>query len=167
MSAENKYIIYATFILISIGVILLIFTIIDNIIVDNLNNSESLVQDEKIRNYMANNIEANIEAKYNPITTGTTSPGDVAIELKPTKITDTEIIISISANTHSVDLQQFNLNNITILKYNDEEVIPVEAMQMSGHHSSGLIKFEIDDKIDNFRIIIKGIPKMTERVFEW
>ena len=100
------------------------------------------------------------------ILSGTTSEGDVAIELAPIEIKDNQLYISISANTHSVDLSQFNLKDIINLEYNNYNLKPISVPELSGHHSSGELIFNVSD-IDKFTIKINSIPKIEQRVFRW
>ena len=101
------------------------------------------------------------------ISTGSTDSGDVAIDLTPIKIDGKNLILSVSLNTHSVELSQFDLKQIATLKYNGKTAYPIEAPKIEGHHSSGSIVFNVDDNLKDFAIIIKGIPKVEERVYKW
>lgn len=104
---------------------------------------------------------------FDPILSGTTSPGDVAIELKPLEFKDGTLRVSFSANTHSVDLSQFNLAKIVTLEYNNKEIVPTSAPQLGGHHVSGVLVFPIEEDISDFTITIKDIPKKEARTFSW
>jgi hypothetical protein len=97
---------------------------------------------------------------------GTMENGDVIIEFDP-KIIDDNLVVTYSINTHSVDLSKFDLKEITILKYDNQVIKPKKSILLSGHHSNGEIFFEIDKDIKHFKIIIKDIPKMKKRIFEW
>jgi hypothetical protein len=99
--------------------------------------------------------------------TGSLEPGDVRIDLTPLELNDKILKIEISANTHSVDLSQFNLKEITTLEYNGKSINPSSELKLSGHHSRGILVFNLDEKPDNFVIKIKGIPKTKERIFTW
>ncbi|RMF54614.1 hypothetical protein D6745_04710 [Candidatus Woesearchaeota archaeon] len=105
--------------------------------------------------------------EFEPVTTGTTEPGSVSVELQPQYIKDSRLVVNARLNTHSVDLSQFDLKQVTTLEYNGKTVNPIEAPQLSGHHSRGNIIFEVGEEPESFRIIIKGIPNVEERIFEW
>ncbi|NQV09013.1 hypothetical protein HQ529_04135 [Candidatus Woesearchaeota archaeon] len=105
--------------------------------------------------------------KYNKIVTGSTENGEVSIELMPHEVENNKLVVDIWVNTHSVDLSMFDLKEITTLEYNGKSVSPVSALGLGGHHVSGTLVFDVDDKIESFTIKIKGIPKVEERVFEW
>jgi len=105
---------------------------------------------------------------FNPITSGSTEQGDVSIELTPSKIANNQLTINIAVNTHSVDLPQFNLKEITFLQYEGKTIKPASVPDLQGHHSNGEIVFDIKEKIkDEFTITIKEIPKVENRVFTW
>ena len=98
---------------------------------------------------------------------GTTSSGDVSIDLTPIEVGNDNLKVKISANTHSVDLSQFDLKEITTLEYNGKVIKPVSAPALSGHHNDGELVFNTKEKVDSFTIKIRGIPSVEERVFKW
>ena len=107
---------------------------------------------------------------YQPISTGSTGPGDVSVELTPFSSENGLLKVNIAVNTHSVDLSQFDLKEITLLEYKDKFYKPVEAPALRGHHSNGILTFNIspENNIDeSFTIKISGIPNVKERVFSW
>lgn len=104
---------------------------------------------------------------YKSITTGSTSSGDVSVELTPHKMITNQLTVDFSINTHSVDLSQFELKQITTLEYNGKTINPTSAPGMSGHHNSGEMIFNVGEKIDSFKITIKGIPAVQVREFKW
>jgi len=114
----------------------------------------------------AQSLQESKSVQFKTISSGTTDSGDVSIELTPAGTKDGKLQISISANTHSVDLSQFDLNQITTLEFEGKSMKPVSAPKLSGHHSSDIIEFDVGD-ISKFSVIIKGIPKVEERVFKW
>ena len=120
-------------------------------------------------------------AGFQPIVTGTAGTGDVAVELKPHLPTGGVLSIDISLDTHSVDLSQFDLKKITSLMYGSTgdsdtngsaiTVKPVDAPGLSGHHSSGILTFNVGEDSSRlaagFTVTIEGIPAEQKRVFEW
>ncbi|PIN87535.1 hypothetical protein COV12_03370 [Candidatus Woesearchaeota archaeon CG10_big_fil_rev_8_21_14_0_10_32_24] len=104
---------------------------------------------------------------YDTISTGTTNPGEVSVALTPKGIIKGSFVVDISANTHSVDLSQYDLSNLITLKYDHKEIYPKSAPTLSGHHAAGTIVFNLNQDIKTFTITIKGIPKIEERVFSW
>ena len=108
-----------------------------------------------------------MQQKYDTISTGTTDSGDVSVDLTPVEINNGKISVRIDVNTHSVDLNQYDLNKITTLYIDNKTYYPEEAPKLEGHHSSGLIVFNTGKDSSSFSVKIKGIPKVEERVFEW
>jgi hypothetical protein len=108
-----------------------------------------------------------LQQKYNTISTGTTDPGDVSVDLMPRGVVNGKFQIDFVINTHSVDLNQYDLTKITTLYIDNKAYYPEEAPKLEGHHSSGLIVFNTGKDSSSFSVKIKGIPKVEERVFEW
>ena len=113
------------------------------------------------------NIEAEKNQAFKTIATGSTQTNDVLIGLTPARIENNRFEINFVANTHSVDLSQFDLMKITTLVYENKQVKPISVPALSGHHSSGELVFVVDKIPNNFKITIKNIPNIEERIFEW
>ncbi len=99
--------------------------------------------------------------------TGSTGSGDVAIDIKPKEFKDGKFILEISLNTHSVDMNNFDLTKMIILKFEGKEFAPISVPVLGGHHNSGELVFELDNKPESFSIEIIGIPAVDKRVFSW
>jgi hypothetical protein len=96
--------------------------------------------------------------------------GDAVIELTPGPVYENLLAVNFSINTHSVSLSGFDLKEITVLEHEEHVFKPVKASRIGGHHSSGVIVFDVGDKVgnkDGFRIRLRGIPNVQERVYEW
>ena len=104
--------------------------------------------------------------QYKTITRGTTESGDVEIVLTP-EWRKRKLYINLAANTHSVDLSQFDLQQQTTLSYNNKEIKPTQAPRLSGHHSNGILIFDMPEQQKAFTIIIKSISAVPERVYAW
>lgn len=150
---EGNYIIYGLLILV-IAVLIFAFTGCSS-------NSSNIVPKSTTDNQGADSSD------FRSIDSGTTEEGDVLVELTPVGISNNQLRVEISANTHSVSLGEFDLTEITILEYNGKSAKPVSAPNLGGHHSNGELVFDVDDEFKEFTIKIKGIPKVEERVFEW
>jgi len=107
------------------------------------------------------------EDVFKTISTGSTEMGDVLIELTPKFVSNQNMVMNINANTHSVDLSQFDLVKITTLEYDGKIIKPTSVLNLGGHHSSGEIAFKVEKEIKSFKVKIKGIPNIEERIFEW
>ena len=102
-----------------------------------------------------------------PITTGSTDQGDVAIELTPSKIDNGLLEVALAANTHSVDLSQFDLQKTITLEYDGQKIAPTSVPVLQGHHASGRLNFNLGTNTKTFTIRIIGIPQVQERLFIW
>src|SRR3989344_3933279 len=113
------------------------------------------------------NIEAEKNQAFKTIATGSTQTNDVLIGLTPARVENNRLEVNFVANTHSVDLSQFDLMKITTLIYDNKQAKPISVPALSGHHSSGELVFVVDKITNNFKITIKNIPNIEERIFEW
>ena len=95
------------------------------------------------------------------------SQGTVSIDLTPHKVSNGNLVVDIAVNTHSGDLSEFDLLQLVTLEFDGTTIKPKSAPQLQGHHSSGELVFDVKEDISNFKIIIKDIPDIEERVFEW
>jgi hypothetical protein len=101
------------------------------------------------------------------IAVGSMGSGDAVIELKPDTYENGKLVVRYFANTHSVSLGNYNLLESTILMVGDETFKPVEADDLNGHHPKGKITFQVDELPEAFTVVIRGIPAVEERVYEW
>ncbi len=129
-----------------------------------LKNSDSGVASDTL----AMNDKAQISTLFfETKTTGSTGAGDALVELAPQASDKNTLVVKFRINTHSVDLSGFDLTQITTLEYEDKVVVPAKASRIGGHHSSGTIVFDNREAVSSFKIRIKGIPRINERVYEW
>ena len=106
--------------------------------------------------------------KLKTITSGSTDSGDVSIDLTPhANLEDGKLVVDIAVNTHSVNLNGFDLREIAILTSGAASLRPVAAPKLEGHHNSGKLVFESGTMPQAFTIRIHGIPALEERVFSW
>ncbi len=103
---------------------------------------------------------------FDPKITGSTDSGDAMIELIPQVTDNNKLVVNFSVETHSVNLDLFNLKDITTLEYGGKVLKPVSAGRLGGHHSSEII-FDVGEDIRNFKIRIKGVPEVQDRVYVW
>jgi hypothetical protein len=118
-------------------------------------------------NEQEKNIGPEVKESFESFSSGSTGAGDVSVELTPEEIERGKLKVDIAVNTHSVDLSQFDLKEITTLEYNGKLIKPETAPSLKGHHSFGTLVFGVGEKISSFTIKIRGIPKVEERIFEW
>lgn len=118
------------------------------------------------KNVNENNEAAEITA-FKTVSSGSMENGNALIELTPKGTENGRLNVDISANTHSVNLGYFDLMEITSLEYDGNSINPVSAPTLAGHHNSGTLVFDTGKELKSFKVIIKNIPSIEERVFEW
>ncbi|GBE13990.1 hypothetical protein BMS3Abin14_00024 [bacterium BMS3Abin14] len=101
------------------------------------------------------------------MSSGTMNSGDAVIDLRPVRYHDGMMEVAFKANTHSVALENYNFTDHAELEFNGHTYRPVRSDRMRGHHNGGKMIFEVSERPEHFRIIIKGIPGPAERVYEW
>ena len=148
---KTDYIVYG---ILAVAAVILIYSVFGL-----FNNANS--------NVVVQNNQNNIVSGFKTISTGTTDPGDVSVDLTPRGLVNGQFQVDFEINTHSVDLSQFDLRKITVLEYDGKKINPMSAPKLEGHHSSGALTFNVAEDLTGFKITIKGIPKVDERVFEW
>lgn len=101
------------------------------------------------------------------ITTGGLGSGDMTMDVKPVKYKNGRLEVKYYANTHSVSLGRYDLMKLSTLEIGGKVYKPVKADRMRGHHAGGKIVFEVTEKPDRFRIVIRDLPRVEERLYEW
>ncbi len=121
----------------------------------------------KLNPNVANSLKADPPSSFKSIMTGDTSSGSVSVELTPSVVSNGQLKVKISINTHSVSLDQFDLKQITTLEHDGKLIKPASAPGLGCYHFSGELVFNVNKEINSFTIRIKGIPLVEERVFNW
>lgn len=101
------------------------------------------------------------------ITTGGLGSGDMTMDIKPVRYKDGRLEVKYYGNTHSVSLGKYDLMELCTLEVDGKVYKPVKADRMRGHHSGGRIIFEVPEEPDRFRIVIRDIPRVNERTYDW
>ncbi|MBI5391893.1 hypothetical protein HZB00_02730 [Candidatus Woesearchaeota archaeon] len=96
-----------------------------------------------------------------------TSSGTVTIDLTPVAIKNNQLVFTVNLNTHTVDLEQYNLQMLTTLSYNGKNVKPLNSILLAGHHNTGELVFPVEGKPEHFNVVIIGIPDVSMREFAW
>ena len=145
------------------GKIILIVLLVIIIFIVSCTDNSKIIPEENNKNSNENSVISGFET----ISSGTTETGDVLIELRPHAFDNGKLNVDFSANTHSVDLSQFDLMQITTLEYDGNVLKPTSALTLAGHHNSGTLVFDTGKELNSFKIVIKSIPDIEERIFEW
>lgn len=110
---------------------------------------------------------------YPTFTSGVMEPGAVRLELSPLGLEDGSFRVRYFAGTHDVDLEQYDLALMTALRYGNRTLKPTHADAMKGHHSTGILVFDIgsihdpDELTSDLSITVTGLPGNGTRVFRW
>jgi len=96
-----------------------------------------------------------------------TSQSAVNIVLAPKTFDKGSFSFDINIDTHTVELSQFDLKELATLEINGEEFKPITAPVLNGHHTSGSLVFNIEEKPKIFSVVIKDIPDISLRRFSW
>ena len=121
------------------------------------------VNKEKTPTGTTNFVYTNTNSKYETKSSSST----VSVDLTPVKFEGGKFYIEMAVNTHSVDLSQFDLQKIVTLVYNGNNINPVTAFSLSGHHNSGTLVFDLSEEPKSFEIIITDLPDIKERSLKW
>lgn len=96
------------------------------------------------------------------------SESTVIVDLTPKEIRNGLFHIDIGVNTHTVDLEEYNLQELITLEYSGRTIKPKSSPSLKGHHNYGELVFDIgDDNIESFIIKVRDLPDIRERIFEW
>ncbi|MCK5351934.1 hypothetical protein KAJ77_05115 [bacterium] len=101
------------------------------------------------------------------ISTGGLGSGDMTMEITPVGYSGGRLEVKYYANTHSVSLGKYDLMELSTLEVDGKIYKPVKADRLRGHHAGGRIIFEVPERPDQFRIVIRDIPQEKERSYDW
>ena len=100
--------------------------------------------------------------------------GSVTIDVEWIKAEDGLLIFDVSMNTHSVDLDQYDLGELAVLHDDTgNEYHPVSwDSAPGGHHRKGTLIFPIPDSLSQgkakyLEIMIRDVAGIEERVLKW
>lgn len=105
--------------------------------------------------------------KFSSKSTGGMGAGDAVIELTPELKDKNTLVVRFAANTHNVELSSYDFMQAATLEYDGKKLKPSRSDRLRGHHSFGKLVFTIDAKPDKFKIVIRGIPGVKQRIYEW
>ncbi len=100
--------------------------------------------------------------------------GSVTIDVEWVKAGDGSLIFHVAMNTHSVDLDQYDLGELAMLRDDTgNEYHPVSwDSAPGGHHRQGTLTFPIPDSLSQGKakyveIMIRDVAGIEERVLKW
>ncbi len=100
--------------------------------------------------------------------------GAVTIDVEWVSVDNAPLVFKVSMNTHSVDLDQYDLSRLTILRDDaGNEYRPLSwDSAPGGHHRQGTLTFPIPDSLGqgeakHIEMVIRDIAEVKERVLRW
>ncbi len=100
--------------------------------------------------------------------------GSVTIDVEWVRAENNSLVFDVAMNTHSVDLDQYNLDQLTTLRDDvGDEYYPISwDSAPGGHHRRGTLTFTLPDSLSNgeakyVEMIIRDVADITERVLRW
>lgn len=100
--------------------------------------------------------------------------GEVAIVVEWKGIENGSLVFYVTMNTHSVDLDQYDLGKLAMLRDNEgNEYRPTFwRSPPGGHHRSGTLAFAPPDSLrrqeaEYLEIVIRDVAGMKERLLRW
>ncbi|MBI4283067.1 MAG: hypothetical protein HY663_01195 [Chloroflexi bacterium] len=104
----------------------------------------------------------------------TSTEGSVTIDVKWVKTEGDLLIFDVSMNTHSVDLDRYDLEKLAILRDDTgNEYRPASwDSPAGGHHRTGTLVFPLPDSVRQGKakyveMVIRDIAGIKERVLKW
>jgi hypothetical protein len=96
------------------------------------------------------------------------SPGEVAVTLKPLEYKNKQLIVYMTVDTYSIeDLDKYNLKEIINLKNGSMDIKPTEVPVLSEHHNIGKLYFPMERLPKKIKISITNLNKPGVRSFSW
>jgi hypothetical protein len=95
------------------------------------------------------------------------STGDIAFEVTPRGMVDGRFVIDIRANTHSGNLADLDLTKVLTLVVAGNQIQPVQADRLAGHHASSAVVFQVDSAPAQFELVVSGARALPDQRFQW
>ncbi len=100
--------------------------------------------------------------------------GEVTIDVEWVSVDDAPLVFEVSMNTHSVDLDQYDLSKLAILRDDaGNEYRPLSwDSAPGGHHRQGTLTFPVPDSLTQgkaryIEMVIRDIAEVKEKVLRW
>ena len=81
-----------------------------------------------------------------------------------------ELVFLVKMDTHSVDLSEYDLTAISVLRDSEGRESSPEAWESSEeseHHREGLLIFQRPSLTDGLELSIRGLAEVPQRTFRW
>ncbi|MCM3668956.1 hypothetical protein M3181_08070 [Mesobacillus maritimus] len=158
-------------------IIVVAVIIFGSYLVNKTESSEKVVPEKTVAEQVKDSSEeqgrSNVEGAQN-LLTKTESQGAVTIEvtLLPEQSNRNLLVFEIAMNTHSVDLNQYDLASLAEISFGDDEKkqnFEWESLSNDSHHMMGSLtwKGELEEIPENLTLILKDIDQISSRTFKW
>ncbi len=103
--------------------------------------------------------------------TRTDSGGGVTVKVTPLdSMTSGELRFQVVLDTHSVDLDSYDLKSLTVLRDSAANIYHPTSVESkgSGHHRQATVTFaKLRKGVKRIELVINGVAGVKERVFRW
>lgn len=100
--------------------------------------------------------------------------GSVTIDVEWVKLENNSLTFSVAMNTHSVDLDSYDLGKLAVLRDDtNNEYYPVSwDSAPGGHHRQGTLVFSLPESVSQgtaeyVEVVIRDVAGIEERVLKW
>ncbi len=104
----------------------------------------------------------------------TNTGGSVTLGVEWIKAEDDSLVFNVAMNTHSVDLDQYDLGELAVLRDDaGNKYYPISwDSAPGGHHRQGVLTFSIPDSLSQgkakyLEIVIQDVAGIEKRVLKW
>ena len=122
----------------------------------------------------AGQTQATAPVSQRPTQVRSNNEGAVTIDLNWQSEKITRLEFSVTMDTHSVNLDQYDLGKLAVLRDGaGTESLPLTwDSAAGGHHRTGTLAFPLPDSVSQskaqyFEIVIRDVDSIKERVFKW
>ncbi len=99
--------------------------------------------------------------------TRTHEGGQVTVKVTPLAV-DAGIAFTVVLDTHAVDLDGYDLQQLATLRVGDTELLPTSwDAPKGGHHRQGTLRFPAADTTGPVELIIRDVAGVPARSFQW
>ncbi len=102
------------------------------------------------------------------------SGGAVTIDVEWQGEENNSLVFAVALNTHSVDLDQYDLGELAVLRDNGGQEYHPTSWESApgGHHRRGVLNFPLPEslsqgKTEYVEIVIRDVAGIKERVLKW
>jgi hypothetical protein len=97
----------------------------------------------------------------------TSEGGSVTVVVTP-QTTDDSVAFTVALDTHSVDLDGYDLREIALLRVDGRELRPTAwDAPKGGHHRQGTLVFPASPPGGSMELVIRDVAGIAERSFRW